>query len=59
MQEGAEVEGVRLVVGEMTGEAGDIYLMHPGTLHAGSANCRSAPRMMLVETIYAARGADS
>ncbi|HEY1425093.1 MAG TPA: hypothetical protein VGF50_00345 [Caulobacteraceae bacterium] len=55
MQEGAEVDGVRLVVGEMTGEAGDVFLMHPGTLHAGAVNCRQAPRMMLAETISARR----
>ena len=53
MHAGAEFDGGRLVVGEMTGEAGDVFLMHPGTLHAGSANCRSTPRMMLVETITA------
>jgi len=53
MHEGAEVEGVRLLVGEMTGEAGDVVLMHPGTLHAGAVNCRQVPRMMLQETITA------
>lgn len=53
MQEGCDLDGVRLVVGEMTGEAGDVFLMHPGTLHAGSTNYRSTPRMMLAETITA------
>lgn len=55
MDEGAEVSGVRLRVGEMTGEPGDVFLMHPGALHAAAANCRQVPRMMLVETINAAR----
>ena len=55
MQAGAEVDGVRLVVGEMTGEPGDVWLMHPGTLHAGAMNCGVGPRMMLAETIGAAR----
>ena len=55
MLEGGELDGVRLVVGEMTGEAGDVSLMHPGTLHASAVNCRSTPRLMLAETINAAR----
>jgi len=55
MQEGTELDGVRLVVGEMTGEPGDVWLMHPGTLHAGAMNCGAGPRMMLAETINAAR----
>jgi hypothetical protein len=55
MQEGADVDGVRLLVGEMTGDAGDVFLMHPGTLHASAVNSGSKPRMMLAETINAAR----
>ena len=55
MREGTELDGVRLVVGEMTGKPGDVWLMHPGTLHAGAMNCGARPRMMLAETIGAAR----
>jgi Phytanoyl-CoA dioxygenase (PhyH) len=55
MHDGSELDGVPLLVGEMTGEPGDVWLMHPGTLHAGAMNCGSGPRMMLAETINAAR----
>ncbi|MGH6908717.1 MAG: hypothetical protein ACREE0_17370 [Phenylobacterium sp.] len=55
MQEGASVRGVPLRVAEMTGEPGDIVLMHPGTLHSLSPNARRTPRLMLAESVYAKR----
>jgi hypothetical protein len=55
MQAGTTVQGVELKVGEMTGEAGDVVLMHPATLHAGAPNCRATPRLMLSEYVYASR----
>lgn len=54
MHEGAAVDGIDLRVEEITGEAGDVFLMHTGVLHAAAANCRSAPRLMLAETVRAA-----
>ncbi|MFL5296178.1 MAG: phytanoyl-CoA dioxygenase family protein [Phenylobacterium sp.] len=46
------VNGVELQVEEMTGEPGDVFLMHPNTLHAPSANMLDTPRLALAETIY-------
>jgi hypothetical protein len=48
------VEGVSLQVVELTGEPGDVFVMHPWLLHAPSANCGSLPRMVLTERIRAA-----
>ena len=55
MEVGAELRGAALRVAEMTGEAGDVVLMHPATLHAPSPNCRPSPRLMLAESVYADR----
>lgn len=53
MQAGEMVRGVELQVGEMTGEAGDVILMHPGVLHAAAPCARSEPRLVVAETIIA------
>lgn len=45
--------GVPLQVVELTGEPGDVFVMHPWLLHAPSANCGSLPRMVLTERIRA------
>lgn len=55
MEEGTDLDGLQMRVVEMTGAAGDVFLMHPGVLHTASPNRRQAPRMMLAETIAAAR----
>ena len=41
------VEGAELRVVEMTGEPGDLFLVHPLILHAWSTNCADLPRMVL------------
>lgn len=51
MEEGESVRGVHLRVAEITGEAGDVFLMHPAVLHAAARNARPAPRMMVGVTI--------
>jgi hypothetical protein len=43
--------GFPVRVEELTGEPGDVILMHPGMLHSGSPNVLSQPRMMLVQSI--------
>jgi hypothetical protein len=53
MQAGARLHGVDLRVAEMTGEPGDVMLMHPATLHSLSPNVRATPRLMLAESVYA------
>jgi len=46
-----------LRVVEMTGEPGDVFLMHPLMMHASSSNCLTVPRMVLSTTVYR-RGVD-
>jgi hypothetical protein len=44
----AEVsDGIPLQVVECTGSAGDVFLLHPLTLHVAAANTGQAPRFML------------
>jgi len=47
----AELAGARVAVGELTGEPGDVILMHPRTLHAAAPNAGPVPRLMLVEIV--------
>jgi hypothetical protein len=44
-------EGSELQVLELTGEPGDVWLMHPWMLHTLSANCSERARMVLTERI--------
>ncbi|MDB5495034.1 MAG: hypothetical protein JWP86_2371 [Phenylobacterium sp.] len=46
-----EVAGVPLRVEEMTGEPGDLYLMHPRALHAGAPNAAVQPRLVLSQFV--------
>ena len=46
------INGVELRVIEMTGEAGDMFLVHPLALHAASPNCANVPRMVLSTFVY-------
>jgi hypothetical protein len=45
------IDGDRVAVRELTGDAGDVVLMHPRTLHAPAPNAGAEPRMMLVEIV--------
>jgi ectoine hydroxylase-related dioxygenase (phytanoyl-CoA dioxygenase family) len=45
------VDGVPLQVEEMTGEPGDLYLMHPAALHAAAPNVLSEPRLVLAQFV--------
>jgi hypothetical protein len=49
-----EVAGVPLQVEEMTGEPGDLWLMHPRALHNGSPNAASLPRLVLTQFVMPA-----
>jgi hypothetical protein len=53
--EEAVVGGVRVVLRELTGAAGDIVLMRPRTLHAAAPNAAATVRMMLVEIVEGTR----
>jgi Phytanoyl-CoA dioxygenase (PhyH) len=51
MNEATDFEGSSLQVVELTGEPGDVWLMHPWMLHAASANCGTRPRMVITERL--------
>jgi ectoine hydroxylase-related dioxygenase (phytanoyl-CoA dioxygenase family) len=51
MNEGTVIDGVLLRVIELTGEPGDIVLMHCDSFHAAAPNRLSTPRMMLTEMV--------
>lgn len=46
------VDGHELQVVELTGEPGDLVLIHPYTLHAIAENAGTGPRMMTSRNIY-------
>ena len=52
--DGETVRGVEVRVAEITGNAGDVFVMHPATLHTAAPNACATPRMMLVQPL--ARG---
>jgi ectoine hydroxylase-related dioxygenase (phytanoyl-CoA dioxygenase family) len=54
MDRAAHVDGVDVRAVELTGEPGDVILMHPLMLHAGSRNCAAVPRLALNSTVYRA-----
>ena len=45
------VDGVKLQVTEMTGDPGDVWIMHPDLLHAPAPNVRKTPRMVLTQFV--------
>ena len=47
MERGETVEGVPLRVVELSGQAGDVFLVHPRTLHCRPTNTGTEPRFML------------
>ena len=50
--DGGMIEGIEVRVTELTGEAGDVVLMHPWTFHAPAPNCGRTPRMMISHSVY-------
>lgn len=53
MQQAQEAAGVPVQVGEMTGRAGDAYLMDPLLLHATLPNASARPRLMVMDWVRA------
>jgi hypothetical protein len=51
MERDGDLCGAPVRVEELTGEPGDVVVMHPGMLHAGSPNALDTPRMMLVQSV--------
>jgi hypothetical protein len=52
MDSTTRVKFAELRIIEMTGEPGDVFLVHPLILHAPSTNCTEAPRMVLSTFVY-------
>lgn len=50
MDLGADLDGVRVRVVELTGAPGDVVLWHPSLLHAAAPNSSDWPRFMLTHT---------
>lgn len=51
LRDRVSLHGVDIAIGEMTGAAGDLYVMHPTMLHGASHNALNRPRMMLVQSL--------
>jgi hypothetical protein len=54
MVDGDEIDGVRVRVAELTGNAGDLVVMLPWTMHSMSRNVAATPRIMVTQSIYRA-----
>jgi hypothetical protein len=51
MIEGGQARGLPVRVEEMTGEPGDVFVMHPFVLHTVAPNELDTPRMMLAQSL--------
>lgn len=52
MADGAVLRGIAVRVREMTGDPGDVVVMHAAMIHTIGANALQRPRMMLAEAFY-------
>lgn len=55
MHEGGVAAGVPVKVREISGNRGDLWIMHPALLHTIAPNVRERPRMMIVQ-VFVKRG---
>ena len=55
MDETTRAGDVDLRVSEMTGEPGDVWLMHPDVLHAPAPNVLDAPRLVVTQFVQPKR----
>lgn len=51
MERDGDIDGMRVRVREMTGDPGDVYLLHPLTVHCWAPNARDTPRIMRTKMI--------
>jgi ectoine hydroxylase-related dioxygenase (phytanoyl-CoA dioxygenase family) len=51
MTDGTRIGDVELRVVELTGRAGDAFVMHCDTFHAVAPNCRHEPRLMATNVL--------
>ena len=56
MEEGGEVDGIRLRVVELTGEPGDVVFFHPWLFHNSSPNASDRPRMLVGQNLVTRDG---
>ena len=47
-----DVDGIPCQVEEITGEPGDVFLMHPAALHTLAPNVLDQPRLVLAQSVY-------
>ncbi len=52
MEVGSTIDGVSVRVGEVTGSAGDLVVMHPWLMHNLSTNSSSRPRVAMSYSLY-------
>ena len=52
MNDGAIVDGVPVRVAEITGDAGDLVVMHPWLMHNLSMNTEPRPRIAMSHSLY-------
>jgi len=58
MEEHISENGHKIRVVEMTGEPGDVFVMHPWVIHTGAPNAGDEPRMMLLNFVKGASEVD-
>jgi len=52
MDTGAVIDGVKVRVGELTGRAGDLVVMHPWLMHNIAMNASNRPRIAMSHSAY-------
>jgi hypothetical protein len=57
MIDGTRIRDVELRVLELTGRAGDVFVMHCDTLHAAAPNCHDEPGLMATNLVLRTDGA--
>ncbi len=55
MEDGAEIDGIRVRVVELSGEPGDMVFCHPTIVHCVSPNCADWPRLMRIGSVQTER----
>jgi hypothetical protein len=56
MTDGTHIGDVELRVVELTGRAGDVFVMHCDTFHAAAPNCHDEPRLMATNIFVRTEG---
>jgi ectoine hydroxylase-related dioxygenase (phytanoyl-CoA dioxygenase family) len=54
-KEGCSTNGQVLRAFDLTGEPGDVIIVHPWLFHSGSTNANTGPRFMLPQFVHTNR----